>query len=362
MSDRVTSYSNSMQIDSFMQALQDRMTNLVGEVSSGQKADPAGAMGTSAALLYQLHTQSDQQTVLQTSIGLASQRMDTIQSVMTSIGSLAQGVSGDVSTAQINGVGTMTDAGAGTLAQEAQSAMQQVLSQLNTTFTGSALFAGDSAAPPMQTAGATGGPMDTVNAVLNAAVAAKGGPLTASDINGLVNGTNGLSSVFDDTNSNPAQRYSGAFYAATDDGKPTTVMVGMNQTVQYNAKANQPAFRDLLQGLSMLSLLNAPSTQLDTSAKNELATEAGDVLSTAQSELTGLQGSLGSVQSELQDAVSTQQSAASATQQQIANYEQANTAADATDLTNLQTQLQATYELTAQISQLSLTRYMPTPA
>jgi flagellar hook-associated protein 3 FlgL len=362
MSDRVTSYSNSMQIDSFIQAMQGRMTTLVGEVSSGQKADPVGSMGSSAALLYQLHTQSDQQNVLQTSIGLASQKMDTIQSVLTGIGSLTQAVSGDVSTAQINGLGTMTDAGAGTLAQQALSTMQQVLGQLNTTYAGSALFAGDSAVPPMQTAGATGGPTATVNAVLSAAVAAKGGPLTASDINGLLNGPDGLSSVFDDTNTNPAQHYSGAFYTAPDDGNPTTVLVGTNQTVQYNAKANQPAFRDLLQGLSMLSLLNAPSSELDTSAKNELATQAGQVLTTAQNELTGLQGSIGSVQAQLQTAVTTQQAAATATQEQIAKYEQANTAADATDLTNLQTQLQATYELTAQISQLSLTRYMPSPA
>ncbi len=49
-----------------------------------------------------------------------------------------------------------------------------------------------------------------------------------------------------------------------------------------------------------------------------------------------------------------------ATQKQILGFEQADTTADATTLSTLQTQLQATYAITAQISQLTLTHYLPT--
>jgi flagellar hook-associated protein 3 FlgL len=86
MSGRVSSYSGPMQMDSLIQTMTGQLKQLANEISSGQKANPAGAMGTSAALLYQLHAQSDQETVLQTSIGLASQRLDTVQTVMSSIG------------------------------------------------------------------------------------------------------------------------------------------------------------------------------------------------------------------------------------------------------------------------------------
>ena len=48
-----------------------------------------------------------------------------------------------------------------------------------------------------------------------------------------------------------------------------------------------------------------------------------------------------------------------ATQQQIAGYEQTNTDADSTTLSMLQTQLQASYQITSEISQLSLVHYMP---
>jgi flagellar hook-associated protein 3 FlgL len=199
-----------------------------------------------------------------------------------------------------------------------------------------------------------------VNAVLNAAVSAKGGALSQADVNNLLNGPNGLSSVFDGTNSNTAERYNPAFYTGAEDGKPTTVLIGAIQTLQYNASADQPAFRDLLKGLSVLSMLDAPSSQLDDSAKQRLLSDANSVIGAAQSELTALQGSLGATQAQLQSVVNDQQSAATATQQQILSYEQADTYGDSSKLTALQTQLQATYKLTAQISQLSLVHYMPT--
>jgi flagellar hook-associated protein 3 FlgL len=363
MSGRVSSYSGPMQMDSLIQTMTGQLNQLTNEIASGQNANPAGSMGTSAALLYQLHAQSDQETELQTSIGMASQQLDTVQTVMTSLGSIAQTVSNAGLATQINGVGTIATTSAVSLAQQAQSSMQQILGQLNTTYAGSALFAGDNTAPPMQAADATGGPIDTMDAILSAAVAANGGnPLTSADIDNLVNGPNGIASVFSNTNSNPAQNYNGVFYTGATSTQPTTVLIGTNQTLQYNAQANQPAFRDLLQGLSMLSLVGAPSSQLDESAQAELVTQGVQMISQGQTELTNLQGSLGNTQAQMQSAISLQQSAASATQQQIAGYEQTNETADATNLATLQTQLQAAYELTAQISQLSLTHYMPTPA
>ena len=109
----------------------------------------------------------------------------------------------------------------------------------------------------------------------------------------------------------------------------------------------------------MLSMLNAQSSQLDTSAKSELLSQAGKILATAQSELTAVQGSIGAVQSSLSSASDSQKSAAAATQAQILTYVQADNYSNASQISMLQTQLQATYTLTSQISQLSLVRYMP---
>lgn len=358
MLDRIGSFAGSAQFNYQVGSMQTQMNQLVDEVSSGQLANPEASLGTSAALLYQLQSQSDQQTGLQTSITVASQRLDTAQTALTSLASTVQTI-----TTASQGIGPGDSAGIAPLASQATSTIQQVLGLLNTSYLGTGVFGGDSgSSQPMQSADAAGGLSSITQNVLSAAVAAKGGPLTASDISSLIDGPNGLSSVFNDTNSDPTQNYSGAVYTGSTNGQPTSVIIGANQTLQYDASANQPAFRDLLKGLSMLSMLSAPSTQLDSSAQTQLLSQASSVLSNAQDELTNLQGSLGGVQASLSAASTAQTAAATATQAQIASYVQANTYADSTQLTQLQTQLQATYSLTSQISQLSLVHYMPTTA
>lgn len=354
MSGRVSTFSGSMQMDYMIQSMQTQMNQLMGEVSSGQVADPAQTMGTNAALLYQLQTQSNQQTALETSVTTAGQQMDTIQTALTGVGDELQTV---ISAAQE--WSSDTGEGYGVLGSQASSTMSQILGQLNTSYGGTAVFAGDSGtAQPMQDAGAANGPVAAINTVLANAVSANGGPLTAADVSSLLTGPDGLASIFSDTNSNPALNYSSAFYTGSTDGQPTTVLLSPGQTVSYNASANQQPFRDMMQGLSMLSLLSAPSTQLDDTAKSAILAAATTQLNTAQQEMTDLQGGLGATQAQLTAAATTQQNAASATQAQILTYVQADTTADSTTLNTLQTQLQAAYEVTAQISQLSLVHYM----
>lgn len=359
--DRVSSFYGTMALDTQIQSMQSQMTQLTGEISSGVVSNPSAAMGNNAALLYQLQQENDQQSSLQTSVGLAGQRLDTVQTALTSIASTVQSLATEALGAASPTNGSSTDTVLNELGTQAQTAMGQILGQLNTTFDGSPVFAGDdTAALPMRNINDPAGPLATVNAILSAAVSANGGALSQADVANLLNGPNGLSSVFSNTNSNPAQNYNQAFDTATNDGKPTTVVIGGAQTVQYNASAHQPAFTDLMQGLSILSMLSAPSTQLDDTAKSALLSQANTILGTAQGELTQLQGNLGNTQSQLQQVVTAQQQAASATQQQITSYEQANTYADSTKLSTLQTQLQASYDITAQISQLSLAHYLAT--
>lgn len=354
MLDRISSFAGSFQRGFQINSLQSQLNQLVGEVSSGKKADPLASLGTGAALLYQLQSQSDQQEGIQTALTISSQRLDTAQTALSTLASTLQ-------TAAVAALGvTPGDAtGYGAVGKQATSSIGQVLSLLSTSYLGAAVFGGDSVTPAVKPAGAAGGVSSVTQTVLSGAVSAKGGPLSKADVAQLVDGTDGLSSVFDDTNSNSALHYTGAVYTGSTDGQPTTVIIGTNQTVQYDTSANQPAFRDLMKGLSMLSLLSAPSSQLDDSAKAELASRASSVLATAQKELTALQGGLGTVQSNLSVAAEAQRTAADATKAQLLTYMQADTYSDATQITFLQTQLQATYTLTSQISQLSLVHFMP---
>ena len=355
MSDRISSFSGAMSQRYLIQSLESQFNTVTNEASSGTLANPAASMGADAASLYRLQVDANEQNTLQTTTTSAGNRLDAIQNALTSMASSVQ----TIATAAINNE-SATPQGETVIAEQATSTMSQVLALLNTQYDGSAVFGGDATTGlPMVSATAPGGPQDTVNAVLNAAVSAKGGPLSSSDIDNLINGPNGLASVFSNTNGNPAQNYNGAFYTGATDGQPVTVLIGLNQTLQYNTSANQPAFTGLLQGLSMLTMLSAPSTQLDDTAKSALLQQAGALIGQAQNELTMQQGQLGTVQAQLQQVATTQQSAYNATTMQITTLEQADPATEATKLSALQTQLQASYEVTAQISQLSLVHYLP---
>ena len=357
MSGRISSFAAPLQQQYLIQAMNAQRNTLTAEASSGLKANPAGAMGNDAALLYRLQMQADQQNVLQTTATNAGNQLDAAQTALTGIASAVQAIAN----ASISTTASTVE-GEAAVAAQASSTMAQVLDLLNTQYDGNALFAGHATArPPMQSADAPGGPLAAVNAVLSAAVTANGGqPLSAASVQALLTGPNGLSSIFSNSNSNPALNYNSAFYTAPDDGKATQILIGLNQTVSYNVKANQPAFTNLMQGLSMLTLLGAPSTQLDSSAKSAVLAQAGSLIGQAQNELITQQGQLGAVQAQLQQVVTAQQTAASNTTQQIATFESADQAAVATQLSTLQAQLQASYQVTADLSQLTLSHYIPT--
>jgi flagellar hook-associated protein 3 FlgL len=354
MLNRVGTFANSGQMGFTVGSLQTQLNQAVQEIGSGQKANPEASMGAGAAVLYQLQSQSDWQSALQSSVTTAGQNLSTAQTALTSV---ASGVQTVLTAAQ--GIATGDTSGYAPVGSQASSTLNQILGLLNTNSLGSGVFSGDSGnTQPMLASDATGGVTSMVQGMVSKAVSAKGGPLAASDVDQLIDGTNGIASIFNDTNSNPAQRYSGTLYKGSTDGKPTTVVIGTNQTVSYNASANQPAFRDLVQGLSMLSMIGS-SSNLDSSGQAELLSRGTAMLAKAQTEVTNLQGNLGAVQSTLTQATNAQKSAASAIQAQILNDTQANTYQLSTQISLLQTQLQATYSLTSQISQLSLVKYMP---
>jgi flagellar hook-associated protein 3 FlgL len=354
MSGRISTIAAPLQQEYLLQAMNTQLNTLTAEASSGLKVNPAGSMGNDAALLYTLQMAADQQNTLQTTATNAGNQLDAAQTALTSINSAVQTIASAAASA--------VPATYQTVASQATSTMSQILDMLNTQYDGNALFAGDATSGlPMQSVNAPGGPAAAVNAVLSAAVTANGGqPLTSADVQNLLTGPNGLSSIFNNTNSNPALNYNSAFYTAPDDGKPTQVLIGQNQTLSYNVKGNQPAFTDMMQGLSMLTLLGAPSTQLDNTAKAAIQTQAASLIGQAQNELISQQGQLGAVQSQLQQVATAQQTAASNTNQQIATLENADQTAVASQLSTLQTQLQASYQVTADLSQLTLSHYLPT--
>ena len=120
---------------------------------------------------------------------------------------------------------------------------------------------------------------------------------------------------------------------------------------------SQP-FQTLMKGFAMLSLATDSSSPLDDGARAQMLTDANSAIQQGQAQLTTAMGAFGAQQTTVQNVANAQQTAATATQTQIAALDGADPYKTATQLSALQTQLQATYEITSLISKLSFVNYM----
>src|ERR1700730_17220750 len=90
MSGRISTLATPLQQEYLLQAMNSQLNTLTAEASSGLKVNPSSSMGNGAALLYNLQMQADQQNTLQTTATNAGNRLDAVQTALTSIGSAVQ--------------------------------------------------------------------------------------------------------------------------------------------------------------------------------------------------------------------------------------------------------------------------------
>lgn len=350
--DGISNLAGIMQRQQQTSSLQTQITQLETEASTGLLANPAVQMGAQISTFYELQTQASTATAVQTAATTVGNRLNSMQTALTGINSLV----GTVATQALGVDTTVGTDSYGTVATQATGSMDQMLSMMNTTYDGQFLFSGNDSGTQAMTPSSSG-PMSALNTMLSSAVSSNGGTaLNSSTVSSLETQINNM---FSDSNASPSQNYTGVFFTATDNGKPVTTSIGGSSTISYDMKGNNQGFRDVLKGMSMMALLNSPSSQLDDSAKQQLLTDAVQSINLGQSELTRSTANVGAVQSQLQSVADNQQAAADATNVQISTMDTADPYKTATELSALQTQLQATYEITASISKLSFVNYMP---
>lgn len=340
---QTATYASMLQQQTISAQIQGRMSTLQTEASTGLLADPVKSMGAGVATFYALQSTQAQQSSVQTAATAVGNRLTVMQTALTSLNSLTS----DISTTALKADITAGNNGAEVVSAEAGGALDQMLGLLNTTYNGQHVFSGNNSGAPsvVSSSSLPGGLMDQVNAIVSSAVSAKGGvPLSASDMAGL---ESSLDSVVGP---------SGTAFTGTDNGQPVRVSTGGTQSLSYDMKANSQPFQDIMKGMVMLSLINSGS--LDGSAKKQALTDSTQLLNGGLTELTNNTALLGAKQSQLQTISDNQKAAAAATQLQIATMDAADPYKTATELTNLKTQLQVTYEITSMIGQLSFVDYM----
>jgi len=142
----------------------------------------------------------------------------------------------------------------------------------------------------------------------------------------------------------------------------STARVDQTSTVQYGVRANEQAIRAALQGVAVFaSVTTSPTNPNSTSVVTALNQRVAAVLTPTgtQQSLADIATDLASAQVAMKDISARQGQSQVMLQSLVDKSEGISSDEVATELLSLQTKLQASYQTTAMLSQMSLVKYLP---
>jgi hypothetical protein len=163
------------------------------------------------------------------------------------------------------------------------------------------------------------------------------------------------------TPANTVSWYTGNTAAGSPRGS-STARIDSSITVQYGVQANESAIRSQLQSIAVLAAFTASPTGANSAAQisalsqrtaTNLTPQAG------QQTIQDIQSDLATAQTVMKDASARQAQSQTMLQNMVDTTETVSTQQVATEILALQNQLQASYQTTSMISQLTLTKYLP---
>lgn len=325
------------------QNIQNQLSTVTAEASSGLYADLANHLGARTGSLISLRNQIDQITAYQNSNTVASTRLSTTSTALSSLIQQAQTLSSAVTSS--TGVG-----GNSTLATQGGGALQNLISTLNTNSGDAYIFGGlNSQTQPIANYSQGSAAQQAIVNSFQSYLTTNGltaSTLTAAQMNTYLQGP--FAALF--SGSNWTSNWSSA--------SSQTIQSNLNgtETLTTSVSANSAPFQQLAQGYSMLT--EFAGLNLSADAQNSLKTNANSLLNTAVSGLTNLNASVGAAQTEVDTVNTNLTSLSDIITQNVANLDEVDPTTLSTKLSALQTQLQVSYQLTNTLKNLTLANYL----
>ena len=168
-----------------------------------------------------------------------------------------------------------------------------------------------------------------------------------------------IDAVFNGTPTNPNHAYEETFYNGTPQsfGTRLTAEIDENYRIDYGVQANDDGFRDLMRGLAMLATTD-PAEITDTGAYTSWINAASAALNSGVKSVLAAEAHTGTMQSLVENASDRLSAKREVLSLHISDLESVDPYEAATRLTSAQTQLQASYAVTARLSQLSFLNFM----
>ena len=329
---------------------QTQLATLQTESASGQYADLGLQLGSQSGYELSLRTQDDQLMAMTSANGLTATNMTSAQDALSSILKSADDSFSSLTTLASGASNPQS------LQSLGQNQLQQLIALGNTTSGGAYVFGGQNlSSPPLDDYFNTSG--STAKTAVDTAFqsyfgfsvnSSNVGNITAPQMQGFLSGPY-------------AQQFQGSSWTtnwstASDDNM--TTQIAPNTTITTSTNANTAGFRDLAQGYTMLSEFG--NIGLSSSAQQALATTATNLVTQGVSSVINTQASLGQSQTAITAANSQMSQQMTLLQTQVGSLDSVDPAQVATELSQISTQLQTSYQVTAKLYDLNLAQYLPT--
>ena len=325
-------------------SIKQKLDQLTQQSATGLVSNSYAGLGGQAAVSINMRPQLQAIGTWQTNISQAGTQLQLTQSTLQQLSDIAA----SFATQTLN-MSTQTSAGVDSIATQAKAALTQVQALLNTQSGGAYLLAGqDQANQPLTDAG-----LANFVAQVQAPIAA----LAAGGGAAAVTATMAAATATTLTATGAA---TGRAMAEIGPGQQVAIGVVAGQNtyaVQTGAGTTGSYVKDLVAGLAALATMSSGQTALGTDFTT-VTTAVGATLKGAVNALSTEMAGVGTQQAHLTTETSVLGDLSTTLTRQISSVENVDMASTATALTQVQTQLQASYQLISGLHGMSLVSFL----
>ncbi|MGX9966886.1 flagellin [Roseomonas sp. F4] len=322
-----------------------RLDNSSRQVSTGQKAEVYGGLGTEARRSIDLSGEVGRRDSYSNAADRAMGRAAATQTVLSRLQNIAAELGAEALRAR-----TMVGTGAEALAKTAAAALEEVAALLNTQHSGDYLFGGsDVTSPPVPNAAdITTGPMATAIATAVAGLDATNGATVIADT--VTAATDAASTPF-------SAFMEGA--GSTEPARAVQISDGERAVIGVFANRNQDGEltaswgRELMRNLAVLAAVT-PAMAEEGGGWSDLMDDVATSLGGAATAVANEQAVLGAASQRIERTQDWHKDTVVALRTQLGSLEEVDLAQASAEASQLKSRLEASYEVTGMLSRLSL--------
>lgn len=352
LSTRISSYQMNYYLQGHVSKTSLALQRAGQELSTGRRADMFGDLGARAGEAIKMRArEEDTQAYLSANSVLEHK----LEAMLSAIETIREPVEEVLQAAVINKESPNT--GAFAVQSQARAALETVIGTLNVSFNGEFLFSGTTsnvaATNRWTSADVNTGlsPEDVMAAVIGA------GPVDVATAGTIIAE---IDQVFSSTHANSNYNFEETFYNGTPQldafGIPNDRIAGrldQGQEMIYGVQANDQGFRDVIKGLSMLAAVDIESIG-DEASYRVWMDEVVDSLASGVQGVLDASANLGFNQQLVENAKERLEDISIVQRKQIVTYENIDPYQVATEMSSLETQLQASYSVSSRLAGLTI--------